>query len=368
MKKKIALHIVESLNFGGVESRMKMIGLHAPHCSYEHRFCAISKGGTVAEELISLGRPVHVLNLPSKIPAASAIYALARHIHFSRPMVVHCHGAEANFHGLIAARLNCVPVRLGEEIGIPRHSRKARLVFKAVYGLADGVVAISQAVKDEIVRLGEAPAAKISRIYNPVIPQPLMDKQDRRGALTIGFVGRLEDVKNPLVLVPAIKSLRTRGLNVQLKLIGDGSQMPTLAKLANDLSVEHYVELAGYKPNPFAELSNCDLYVQPSKREGFGIAIVEAMTAGLPVIATAVGGAPEIIKHGETGWLLKQPTAEALADLMYEVLSLDTEERQIIAMAGRQSVLERFSVERYIEQCEALYDRILSRKGGKNLP
>jgi hypothetical protein len=149
------LHVVQSLNFGGVESHMKIIALNAGSSIFEHHICVMSNGGVIADELIATAKPITVLSRHSLISSLSTILALVRHIKAERPAILHCHQAEANFYGLIAGTHCSVRVCIAEEIRFPNHSCMAQLIFRLVYRLADCVVAISQAVKCKLISVHE---------------------------------------------------------------------------------------------------------------------------------------------------------------------------------------------------------------------
>lgn len=354
-------HVLTALDFGGVEGVMKLVAQNAGQARYFHQFCALQGGGAVAEELRALGAETTLLQANARIPSLAALIRLTRFLRRTRPDVVHLHGAEANFHGAVAGRLAKVPALIAEEIGLPGHSRKARLVFRWAYRRCDCVVAISQAVKAHIVALGETDANRVSVIYNPVGLLPKREWAVSDGVLRLGFVGRLESVKNPIAAIEAVGELRDRGRDVRLTIVGDGSQRSFLEQRIASQGLGQHVVLAGFHPQPFSLLGDCDLYLQPSLGEGFGLAICEAMSAGIPVIASAVGGAPEIIRHGETGWLLDKPTASALVRTIEEVLRQG--EGRLAEVGNRASggVAARFAPNVYLKHCESLYDRLLGR-------
>lgn len=361
------LHVLTALDFGGVESQMRLIAAHAQSMGRLHAFCAIGPGGAVLRDLQAMGAQAHALNCKVAIPSPWALFGLWRHIRRLRPEIVHLHGAEANFHGAIAARLARVRVVLAEEVGVPRHSARARRIFAWAYRRCDRVIAISEAVKAEIVALGEAEAAKIEVIYNPFEPQSFRPSPPRGDRLEIGFVGRLEPVKNPMAAVEAMALLRARGIAARLHLIGDGSQRQALEQRIAGLDLDGAVVLAGFQPRPFDHLHDCHLYLQPSLTEGFGLAICEAMSAGLPAIATAVGGVPEIIQHGRTGWLLADTSPQAIADMIEVVQRMETAEIAAVAARGASMVRERFGVATYMAHCARLYDRLAgSGAGGRS--
>lgn len=357
-------NIFTSLDFGGVESHALMIAKSTYESDYKHSFIALKKGGSVSEELISIGVDVRLLGIKAAIPSISTIFKLYTLFREHKPDIVHARGAEACFHSLVAAFLARVPVRVGEEIGIPNHSKAAKLIFKWVYKFSHGVVAISDAVKNWLIESGEVPAVKIARLYNPVdFKKPSRVKCSDKGMLKVGFVGRLEPVKNPLVLVEMLASLKQQGTEVELEFLGDGSLKQEIKNLAVKLGVSNQITLHGFKDKPENYIVNCDLYVQPSISEGFGIALVEAMGLGVPVIASSVGGVPEIIEDGKTGWLLPDVSAKTITKSVEVALSLERHKLQAIGEAGRQSVVKRFTIEKYINNLDSLYENLTHEKG-----
>jgi glycosyltransferase involved in cell wall biosynthesis len=347
---------------------MMNLAISSQLSSFEHQFCAISHGGATADAIAAAGGFVTKLECRSSIPSLSALNGLVRVIRELRPSVIHCHGAEANFHGVLAGRLCAVPVCIAEEIGFPGHSSTARVVFRWLYRLADTVVAVSEAVKQRIIEFGEVTPDRCD-----VLPIPVQMIAERRVSTTlkhfeIGFVGRLEAVKNPTGLVRAVSILRDRGLSVRLTIVGDGSQRTSLRSEVEALNLLDCVDLVGYDPAPFARLQRISLYVQPSLSEGFGIALVEAMSMGVPVLATATGGAPEFIADGENGWLLPGTTPEEIADKIMTIASLDPDKLELIAKKGQKSVIDRFSPAAYFTECDALYTGLLARRKKRVLP
>ena len=361
---KKSWHIVTSFDFGGVERHLQVVGRNASYSRWKHFFCAIGQGGAVADTLQSMGSPVVCLNKSTRIPSIGTIWTLYRLFRRNRPTVVHTHGAEANFHGLVAAWLAGVPVRIGEEIGIPSHSQLARHVFRLIYRFAHRVIGISGAVTVWLVESDEVPASKAVRIYNPVeFSSCDLRAPDPEQVFRIGFVGRLEPVKNPLALVGAVANLRDEGIPVELWIVGDGSQRQEIEEQIDQYGVRQLVRLWGYRNNPFDYVCQCNLYVQPSLSEGFGIALVEAMGCEIPVLATSVGGAPEIITHGETGWLVDCSDAGALSRVLKDVWE-QRADFPAIGEAGRDAVQGRFEPSVYMGQLDSLYEFI----GGNDCP
>lgn len=361
-KKGRVLHVVTSLDFGGVETHMQLIGENQAHSSFEHHFCAIYKGGQAEQQLKMLGANVCLLNVRPIIPSILAVLKLIFLIREVRPDIVHTHGAEANFHGLIAARICGVPVCLAEEIGLPNHSWKARQIFKQIYRLADAVVAISQAVNNRIIELGEVSPDQTEVIFNPTRILPKRERVSPSRIFEVGFVGRLEEVKNPLALIHAAAILRSSGLNLHVIIVGDGSQREILESETFKLNLREFITFVGFDSNPFKRLENTTLYVQPSLSEGFGLALVEAMSTGLPVLATATGGVPEIITDGWNGWLLDGTDPQSIAARIAELAEMKREDLHAVGLKGRSYVSKKFSPNAYFANCDRLYSRFLSRR------
>lgn len=348
-------NILTSLDFGGVESHATIIN-NANNNLMQHSFIAISTGGKAADTIISNNGDVTLLMEKFSIPSLKAIISLYKNFRTNNPDVVHTRGAEANFHGLIAARLAGVPVRIGEEIGIPNHSLKAKLTFKFSYLFANKVIGISEAVTHWLVESGEVPAYKAVKIYNPVIIPKSRNQHDIHSDIfRIGFVGRLEPVKNPLALLEAVALVVNNGHNVELSIVGDGSQKQLLIDRASELKISNRVIIHGFQDEPDRYVRQCHVYVQPSISEGFGLALVEAMGCAVPVIATAVGGAPEIIQDNHTGWLIHRTDAKTIANKLIEVFEMPEDKLIDIGLAGRKSVETRFEPAAYMKELESLY-------------
>lgn len=355
------LNTFTSLDFGGVESRACIISENNTGTT-KHSFIAINSGGKAADVIQGNGGNVTLLKEKAVIPSGKAIISLYRLFKNEKPDIVHTRGAEANFHGLIAAWLARVPVRIGEEIGIPSHGWKAKIVFKFTYLSAHKVVGISNAVTHWLVDSGEVPINKTVKIYNPVvIPEPRVKGDIPEGRLRIGFVGRLEPVKNPLALVEALALVIAQGVNAELSIVGDGSQKQLLIDRAAQLQISDRVIIHGFQDEPDLYVRQCHVYVQPSISEGFGLALVEAMGCAVPVIATSVGGAPEIIDDGHTGWLIHKTDATTIANKLIEVLAMTEEQLFDLGLRGYKSVETRFEPAAYMAELELLYTRELHK-------
>lgn len=351
------IHVFSSLGFGGVETHAVTIARFSSAYEIKPIFCAIHRGGAAANKIEQLGCQVTVMGTKPNIPSIHSFIKLLLFFIKERPDVVHTHGAEANFHGILAGLVARVPIRVGEEIGIPTHSRLAKFIFKILYAASSCVIAISESVKNWLIESGEVSRRKVTRIYNPVDIEDInlyLDSPDAQEKFRIAFVGRLEPVKNPLSLIIAVSLLKKRGVPIELCVVGDGGLMSECRALCSTLRLSDSVKLFGYLEEPFSVIKGCNLYVQPSITEGFGIALVEAMMCRIPVLATSVGGAPEIINHGVNGWLTDETDADSLASLIFDIW-LIRDRLPCFGLAAYESVCGRFHPSTYIDDLNSLY-------------
>lgn len=348
------LRLTTLLDFGGQEKQYISFTENPELLTYEYEFAAIGFGGAAEIILKEGGFRVHILNRNFSIKNLSNIWAIYKLIKKLNPDVVHTAAAEANFHGIIAAKLAGVPYIIGEEIGIPNHSPMAQKVFALVYSWADIIICVSQSVKDHLVKTSEISSKKGKVIYNPVsVPQK--HEIERSEKFNIVYVGRLEKVKNVESLIRAFYKIKKDSL--QLTIVGDGRERAALENLVTQLGMKNSIVFEGFQSEPGKFLSSADLYVLPSYSEGFGIAAVEAMFLKVPVLATQVGGVPEFINPGENGWLFNPNSVEDLVEKLTHVLSLNKNERELIGEKGFEDVSNRFTVEKYIENLENLYSQ-----------
>lgn len=359
----IVVHLATSLDFGGVETHLATIGETRARASFEPVFCALSSGGAVADELTASGARVICLQARARIPSPGAILALWRLLRRLQPAVLHAHGAEANFHGMLAGTLARVPVLIAEEIGIPGHGTVARRVFGACYRLSDAVIGVSGSVTRWLLANGEVPAAKAVTLHNPVrLPEGRGDVRPPDDIIRFCHVGRLEPVKNLGALLDAFASLLATGAGAELWLVGEGSQRRDLERQAADLGIGAQVRFLGFQTDPAPLLRQCHVSLQPSLSEGFGLAMVEAMGCELPVLSTRVGAAEELIDDGRTGWLVDGFDAPALHHGLLRACTPGTGQLLAMGRAARLKVHSMFTPGDYLARVERLYAARLAAK------
>jgi len=182
---------------------------------------------------------------------------------------------------------------------------------------------------------------------------PEKKKQKSSSQFIIGSVGRLHPVKNYQSLIETFSRLANK--NIKLQIVGEGTERKKLEESINNLRLEDYVELMGQRKDIPRILSGWDLYVQPSLSEGFGLATVEAMLSGLPVVVTPGGSLPEIIRDGETGIIAKGFKPSDLVAPIEELLK-DSELREKISVSGQKYAQKEFSVETWISKMKNILE------------
>jgi len=229
--------------------------------------------------------------------------------------------------------------------------------------LADRLIAVSERVRDDLIAFRIAPPEKIVTIPLGLDLAPLtrLAAKSRSAEPVIGIVGRLVPIKNHALFLEMARQLIREGLPARFMVVGDGELRPVLERSAADLGDR--IAFTGWRrdlPQLYSELS---VVVNTSLNEGTPVALIEAMAAGVPVVATHVGGAPDVVRDGETGWLAPSGDAEALAKAVKVALRDGNE----AAVRARADVLRRFSQERLIADMESLYDSLIAKSRIPNL-
>ncbi len=301
--------------------------------------------------------------------------------------IVHTHSAKAGTLGRIAARRAGVPIIIHTYHGFgwqvtrtaqtsPLHkilssTKKKYYVMIEQYAasLSDALITVSELNRQEALEIGLAPPEKFTTIYSGIDLDRFDERADRAEMCKslglaldkpiIGFIGRLSVQKAPLDFVTAAKSVLKKRPDIQVIMIGDG---PLLSDVRQAIADEPGIRLFGYRNDIPQMLSILDAFVLSSLWEGLGRALTEAMIMGVPVVATAVDGVPELVSHRQTGLLSPPGNPHLLAENILWLLNFPEEARQMVR-AAKERVIPAFGAERMVEQIENLYERVLIQKG-----
>jgi colanic acid/amylovoran biosynthesis glycosyltransferase len=220
---------------------------------------------------------------------------------------------------------------------------------------ADAVVAVSQAVADRVV---DGPTRVI--YAGLPIPSGNLPALHRRATseIVIGTAGRLVELKGIEYLVRAAAALRSEFPALRVEIAGSGPQREKLEEAVVRVGLKEQVRFLGWIDNISSVLPRWDVFVMPSLEEGFPIAALDAMAAGLPVVATSVGGVPELLEDGKSGWLVPSRDVEALASRLHLLIG-NPELRRSMGTAGYARVRDHFSAKQMTESFARLYDELL---------
>jgi sugar transferase (PEP-CTERM/EpsH1 system associated) len=303
----------------------------------------------------------------------AVVRALAGIFRQERPDVVHTHNFLCQVRAGLAAKLAHVPVVVSTKHGRewPRVFGSLRLAAR-FYRLADALVAVSQDVRDGFLSTYRFPPERMRLILNGTDTdrfRPLDgDREEPRhrllgitGQPLLGTVCRLVEMKGIRPLLDAVSRIRERLPGVALAIVGDGPARAAFEAHARRLGVNEHVRFLGNRSDMEAVYPLFDIFVLPSYSEGISLTLLEAGSCALPVIATAVGGNPEIITDGVTGRLVPPRNAEALAEAVLAYWQAMDAARSM-GRAARQSICERFSLDRMAREYVGLYSELCARK------
>jgi glycosyltransferase involved in cell wall biosynthesis len=234
---------------------------------------------------------------------------------------------------------------------------------------ASRILTVSLAFQDELVRIG-APRCRIEIVHNAIDPRwgargtQQNDEALRRrlgipsGSKVVLIVGRLSREKDHLTLLRAVAQISSSGLAVHLVVVGDGPERPRIEEDVKRLRLAPYVSLLGQQPSAEPYYGIADVAVLSSRSEGSPNALLEAMAAEVPVVATAVGGVPEIVEHGLSGILVRPQDAPAMAEAIVSLLN-DAGKSGTLRRNARRLVLERHSPQARAARLCAIYGAVL---------
>ncbi len=384
-------HIIFTLGTGGLENGLVNILNRCPPSRYRHAVICLSHAEDFSQRLTA--PDVEVIELHKKPGYDLRMYwRLWRTLRRLRPAVVHTRNLaalETQALGLLMPGCKRVHGEHGRDMhDLDGSNRKYNRLRRTLNPLIHRFIAVSQDLASWLVDTVGIPQGKVRQIYNGVdtgrfarqadppgqlptdLPQGFLPDDDR---LVIGTVGRLVPVKDQQRLLAALHQLVSQqpGLRSSLRLImvGDGPEHHALSQQIETLSLTDLVWLTGDRDDIPDLLRMMDIFVLPSLGEGISNTVLEAMATGLPVIASSVGGNPELVQQGRSGLLFPAGDADALARALATLIN-DPRLRQDMGRAAEARIQHSFSWQRTVESYLGIYDELLypgavhSRAGG----
>jgi sugar transferase (PEP-CTERM/EpsH1 system associated) len=355
------MHVVHTFEPGGMELGVVKLMNGLDPAKVRSAVCSTRPAGRLTRLIPSR---VPVFELPRNDGNdPRVVWSLYRLFRRERPDIVHTHAWGTLLEGLCAARMSRVPAVVHGEHGTLQLRPHQRWLQRRGWSNVEQVLSVSTRLAERMAGQVGFPLARIGVIRNGVDLMRFAGTA-RSGAraaldldadaLVVGAVGRLVPVKDHASLVEAAALLRRHGLAPTIVIAGDGPLHDMLLSRAVALGIESQIRLLGDRPDIETVLAALDVFALTSVSEGLSNTILEAMAAGLPVVATEVGGADELVERDVTGVLVPARSPSALASSL-ALLLRDPAMRAAMGAAGRQRAEREFSLGGMVRQYENLY-------------
>src|SRR5665648_15239 len=361
------LHIIGGGEIGGAEQHVLTLlnGLDSnrfiPHlvCLTHGPFEALARDSNIPTR-------THPMHFPLDLTPLISIIRWARQNNIN---LIHTHGSRANLLGRLSAKwlgipsLTTVHSSLAHDYLSPWSARMALGLDRLTLPLTSGIITVSEYLAKEVALRG---GRNLETIYNGQAPISFDDPSSSghqfrlkwgipADALILGTIGRLHPTKGQTYLIKVATQLRLEFPNLHLLIIGEGPLRQDLELELKQSCIPH--TLTGYLPKAYEALPAMDLFVLPSVSEGMGLVLLEAMQAGVPIVASAVGGIPEVVRAGKDGLLVPQGDVVGFIDACAKIFNNpDLAKSLTISGLSRWS---KFSIESMIRETEQVYTRIV---------
>jgi len=368
------LILIQGLSFGGPEKlvydMVRYINKHWKEINLE--ICCYDTLGHFAEKLIKEKQRVKIHFLPRK-PGIDLSYPfkLASLIKKQNIQIIHAHNATAWFYGTWASILSGVPLVYTEhDRSFPTPLRLK--YFHYFFGrCTTAVVAVSGAVKRNLEKYEHIKNIRV--IYNGIDPdlfkpasteEKVLKKKQlglNKNDFVLGNVGRMDYWKNQRILIEILPDLKKISPQINLILVGGGEEEGNLKKLAIKKGVKNDVTFLGQRSEVNQILKAFDIFIFPSLTEGLPLVIIEAMATGLPVVASYVGGIPELIIHGKNGFLVSPTSKKGIKNTIIKLLQ-NQKLRQNVGKTGREIFESRFSLPQMVKNYLKVYNEVIKKR------
>jgi glycosyltransferase involved in cell wall biosynthesis len=364
------LHVIYSLYRGGAERQIETIVHLSKGERYRHLVCSLTSGGDLIETIEEAGGKVFLLGKRHR-GDVSTFWKLARLIRGQRADLIHLHGAAGAFWGTLAAALGGIRVPIVRTAHRPYLPALLPDLYRRLYPYllkrARRVICVSESVRKSYAMRFPDLGPRIVTIPNGIRTaefENLPTKSECRSrfglpesGVIIGTIGRLVPVKNHALLIDMLPRLREDVPGSHIAILGEGELEQSLRARIDELGLHESVSIIGPTSDVPLFLGSLDLFVLSSDSEGLPLTILEAQAAGLSVVATSVGGIPEVITDGENGYTVPPGSSTQLLTRTSQLLH-DPEEADLMGDRGRKKVRELYGAQNMVDGVESVYDEV----------
>ncbi len=387
MKPIRVVHIVPTPYLDGPGKVVQGILRHLDRDAFEPSFISIIKRPEsryfprITGSLEEMNIPFRCLDI-SKPWDVAAPLRIAAFLRKQKADIAHTHLLRGNIYGRVAARLAGVK-RVVSTVHSAQQWMQAHPLLewgagaldRLTVGSASVVVAVAEKTKEKVAQENGYNRCSVLVIPNGVDIDELKSNSSKRGKarelmsveegrFVVGFVGRLDEEKNPLFMLEVMGKVFKERSNAVFVVIGSGRLSEQVESRVRELGLGENVRLLGGRSDVYSLLCGLDAFFLPSLWEGLPISLCEAMATGLPCVATPVGGIPDMIEHGKSGFLFEPDNADEMADAIIR-LADDRMLARSVGEAARETITMRFSAKHMARQYERLYGLLLATESGE---
>jgi L-malate glycosyltransferase len=356
-------HLITSLKIGGAESALCNFLEYEQNSNYEHHV-AYFYGGKNVERLQNLKIPVYKMTGIFFLYDPVSIYRLIKLIKKIKPDVIHAALWSSTIIGRIVGKILGIPVICDIHGNCKHHGKFRNFLDKITLSIPQKCVAVSKTINKSFVETLKISPAKICVIENGINPKEFASKKTSKKNLKfdendfiVGSIGRFEKIKSYDVLIKAFALFSANKQNVKLCLVGDGTEKIYLEQLARSQQIKDKVVFTGLRTDAHTFYSIFDCFVLSSASEGLSIALLEALSFGLPIVTTHINTTHDVIENGKHGFIVPVNDPKEMAHAL-EHLYNNNELRQSMNVTNKRLVKEKFHIKRTVSKYHKLYDEI----------
>lgn len=379
-KEKTIIWMIDSLGPGGAEQLMPTLMKRFKDAGFNIRVCALQTraGNPIAADLKRIGLPVDLIPVPN-LRHPLNLFRILRYFRFHRPQLVHTQLEFSDILGTLAARILGIPSVSTVHILDKSAEKKSKVMRLKLRWFVLGkfcsrIIAVSEKTRSHHLQSGGLDPKKVITVYNGIDISRFTEtneseitktKQILHLPLTSPIIITVAVLREPKVIqymINALPIILEQIPDIHYLVVGDGTFSPSLKDLSAELSIQDHITFAGHRTDIPDLLACCDIFVLPTLGDALPTVLIEALAAGKPIVASNVGGVPEIIENGVNGVLVPPGDSSSLAYACLQLLKNKDQASQMV-LAGSQTVWQRFNVDAQIKQLSKIYEELITSDG-----